>query len=62
MTVKMQYLPEKRIVMVKKFHQLSSSLKVRQPWITKYLGVNPPTAKTMMTNVNKFQKGTIGKK
>ena len=42
--------------MLTKYHQLSSSLKVRQVWITKFPGANPPHVKTIMCNVNKLQK------
>ena len=42
----MRFPWEKRIFMVKKNHQLSSSLKVQQAWITKYPGQKPPPAET----------------
>ena len=38
--------------MLTKNHRLSSSLKARQAWITKYLGVNPSPDKTIMGHVN----------
>ena len=46
----------KRIFMVTKYHQLSSSLKVQKACMWNYPSENLPTHRTILSNVKKFQK------
>ena len=55
LTVQMRYHSEKRIFMMTNYRHISSSVKVRQTWLTKYPGINSSPAKTNMANVKIFQ-------
>ena len=47
---------ENRVFMVEKYHEFKSSLKVIEAWTKEFPNNKPPTAQTILRQVEKFNK------